>query len=96
MQPIAIGRVLDDGTTQLSQFSYDTAGYFNRIQAVDAVGRTTSLAYANHVDLSAISQTVAFGVQQTVASPTAPSIGHFSTRTPRAKRQLTPTTPQAS
>jgi RHS repeat-associated protein len=66
-RPITVGRVLDTGTTQLRQYAYDTAGYFNRTQAIDAVGRTTSLAYANHVDLSAISQTVAFGIQQTVA-----------------------------
>ena len=66
-QPIAIGRVLDDGTTQLRQYSYDTTGYYNLTQAVDPLGRTTSYAYANHVDLSAISQTTAFGVQQTIA-----------------------------
>ncbi|MGO8866374.1 MAG: RHS repeat-associated core domain-containing protein [Alphaproteobacteria bacterium] len=66
-QPTAIGRVLDDGTTQLSQFSYDTAGYFKLTQAIDPLGRTTSFAYANHVDLSAISQTTAYGIQTTVA-----------------------------
>ncbi len=66
-QPTATARVLDDGTTQLSQRSYDTSGYFNLTQAVDPVGRTTSLAYANHVDLSAISQTTAYGVQTTIA-----------------------------
>src|SRR4029077_432418 len=66
-QPTAIGRVLDDGTTQLSQFSYDTTGYFNLTQAIDPVGRTTSFAYANQVDLSAISQTTAYGVQTTIA-----------------------------
>jgi hypothetical protein len=60
-KPIATGRVLDDGTTQLSQASYDTAGYFNLTQTVDPVGRTTSFAYSNHVDLAAISQTTAYG-----------------------------------
>jgi hypothetical protein len=66
-QPIAKGRVLDDGTTQLGQFSYDTTGYYNLTQAIDPVGRTTSFAYANHVDLSAVSQTTAYGVQTTIA-----------------------------
>jgi RHS repeat-associated protein len=66
-QPIAIGRVLDDGTTQLSQVSYDTAGYFKATQIIDPVGRTTSFAYSNHIDLAAISQTTAYGVQQTIA-----------------------------
>ncbi|MGX5804292.1 RHS repeat-associated core domain-containing protein [Bradyrhizobium sp. Arg314] len=66
-QPIAIGRVLDDGTTQLTKFSYDTGGYFNPTQAVDPVGRTTSYAYANQIDPAAISQTTQHGVQTTVA-----------------------------
>jgi len=66
-QPIAIGRVLDDGSTQLSQFAYDTAGYFNLTQAIDPLGRTTSFTYAaNHVDLTAIAQTTASG-SQTIA-----------------------------
>jgi RHS repeat-associated protein len=66
-QPIAAGRVLDDGTTQLRQTSYDTAGYFNVTQTVDPLGRTTSFAYSNHVDLAAISQTTAYGIQTTIA-----------------------------
>jgi RHS repeat-associated protein len=66
-KPIAVGRVLDDGTTQLSQFSYDTTGYYKLTQAVDPIGRTTSYAYANHVDLSAVSQTTAYGVQEIIA-----------------------------
>jgi RHS repeat-associated protein len=65
--PIAAGRVLDDGTTQLNQYSYDTSGYFNLTQRVDPIGRTTSYAYANHVDISAISQTTAFGIETTIA-----------------------------
>jgi RHS repeat-associated protein len=66
-RPVATGRVLDDGTTQLSQASYDTAGYFKLTQLIDPLGRTTSFAYANHVDLAAIAQTTAYGVQTTVA-----------------------------
>jgi RHS repeat-associated protein len=66
-EPIAQGRVLDDGTTQLSLTSYDTAGFFKVTKTVDPLGRTTSYSYANQIDLSAISQTMAYGVQQTIA-----------------------------
>ena len=67
-QPTANGRVLDDGTTQLSQFSYDTAGFFKLTQTIDPIGRTTSFAYPNHIDLSTVSQTTAPGMQTTIAS----------------------------
>lgn len=66
-KPIATGRVLDDGTTQLSQVSYDTSGFFKPTQVIDPVGRTTSFAYVNQVDLSAISQTTARGWPTTIA-----------------------------
>ena len=46
-QPIAVGRVLDDGTTQLRQFSYDTTGYFNLTKMIDPLGRTTNFIYSN-------------------------------------------------
>lgn len=65
-QPIAIGRVLDDGTTQISRFSYDASG-FHITQAIDPVGRTTSYAYANGIDLSAVSQVTESGVQTILA-----------------------------
>jgi YD repeat-containing protein len=67
VKPIATARVLDDGTTQLSTASYDTTGYFKVTQVTDPLGRTTSFAYSNHIDLAAISQTTAYGVQQTIA-----------------------------
>lgn len=66
-KPIAIGRVLDDGTTQLQQFSYDNSGYFNLTKVVDPIGRITNFTYVNQVDLSGISQTTAYGVQSTIA-----------------------------
>ena len=75
-KPVATGRVLDDGTTQLSQLSYDTTGYFNLAQVIDPAGRTTSFAYANHVDLSAISQTTAFGIETTIAQFTYNTYQH--------------------
>ena len=66
-EPIATGRVLDDGTTQLSRNTFDTAGYFKLTQAIDPVGRVTSFVYANHIDLSAITQTTVYGNQTTIA-----------------------------
>jgi YD repeat-containing protein len=65
--PSAIGRVLDDGSTQLSLTSYDTAGFFKPTQVTDPLGRVTSLSYSGHIDLASVSQTGPFGVQQTVA-----------------------------
>lgn len=66
-QPIATGRVLDDGTTQLRLFSYDTSGYFKLTQVTDPIGRVTTLAYPNHVDLAAINQNTANSTQTTIA-----------------------------
>jgi YD repeat-containing protein len=66
-KPIATARVLDDGTTQMSRGAYDTTGYFNLTQLVDPLGRTTSFAYSNQVDLAAISQMTALGVETTIA-----------------------------
>lgn len=56
-QPIATGRVLDDGTTQLSQTAYSGPGSFMPTQTVDPLGRTTSFAYApNQIDLTSVTQ----------------------------------------
>jgi RHS repeat-associated protein len=66
-QRTAEGRVLDDGSTQLYRYAYDATGYYNLVQAVDPVGRTTTYTYANQIDLAAIAQTTAFGVQTTLA-----------------------------
>ncbi|TGV96122.1 RHS repeat domain-containing protein, partial [Mesorhizobium sp. M2E.F.Ca.ET.154.01.1.1] len=46
---------------------YDTNGFFNLTQAIDPTGRTTSYAYANQVDLAAVSQTTQAGIQTTIA-----------------------------
>jgi RHS repeat-associated protein len=67
VKPTVTARVLDDGTTQLSSVAYDTAGYFKVTQITDPLGRITSYAYSNHIDLAAVSQTTAYGVQQTIA-----------------------------
>lgn len=66
-QPIATGRVLDDGTTQISRASYDTAGFYKLTQLIDPLGRTTSFSYGNGIDLSAVSQRTAYGVWQLAA-----------------------------
>jgi len=69
-QPTAIGRVLDDGTSQVRQFSYDTAGFFNVTQMVDPLGRTTNFVYSNQIDLAAINQVTAGGFQTAIAQYT--------------------------
>jgi len=50
--------VLDDGTTQLTQFSYN--GFGNPAQVIDPVGRETNLAYAaNQIDALSVTQQTA-------------------------------------
>ncbi|EJB01774.1 RHS repeat-associated core domain protein [Rhizobium leguminosarum bv. trifolii WSM597] len=66
-EPIAVGRVLDDGSTQMRQYSYDTGGFFNLTKEIDPLGRTTSYVYANQIDLAAVTQTTEFGQQTTIA-----------------------------
>lgn len=54
-KPSKAGLRLDDGTTRLSQFSYNTLGYPTSI--VDPVGRTTQFTYsANGQDLLTVAQ----------------------------------------
>lgn len=64
-EPTAVARVLDDGSTQMSQYSYDTAGFLNLTKQIDPLGRTTSYLYANQIDLAAVTQSTEFG-QQTI------------------------------
>jgi RHS repeat-associated protein len=66
-KPIATARVLDDGSTQLSQFAYDTTGFYKPTRVVDPLGRMTSFTYSNQIDLTGISQTTAGGQQITLA-----------------------------
>jgi RHS repeat-associated protein len=54
-QPIVVARVLDDGTTQLTQHEYNAAG--NVLKTTDPLGRTTTYSYdANGIDLLAVYQ----------------------------------------
>jgi len=49
-EPSVVGRVLDDGTTQLYFYQYNAAG--NLTNSIDPVGRTFSYVYAtNNIDL---------------------------------------------
>jgi len=55
-RPTRIGRVLDDGTTQLQQFERNSLGSVTR--SIDPVGRTLSFIYAtNEMDLLEVRQT---------------------------------------
>jgi len=64
--PSAMGRVLDDGTTQLSLMQYNSAG--NLISKIDPVGRQTTMTYAsNNIDLTAIQQKTSASASVTVA-----------------------------
>lgn len=54
--PSQVARVLADGSTQLSQFEYNSLG--NRTKATDPAGRATSYIYASdNVDLLEVRQT---------------------------------------
>ncbi|MBL9171397.1 MAG: RHS repeat-associated core domain-containing protein [Verrucomicrobiales bacterium] len=56
-RPTRVGRVLDDGTTQLYQFGYNALGRITH--STDPVGRQTTFRYAsNLVDLLEIRQSV--------------------------------------
>jgi RHS repeat-associated protein len=55
-KPITIGRVLDNGTTQLKTFQYNTSG--NLTQSTDPVGRHITYTYAaNGIDLVTVANT---------------------------------------
>lgn len=64
--PSLTGRVLDDGTTQLSQVTYNTLG--KPTAMIDPVGRQTLFTYdANEIDLLKVQQKTAAG-NSTIAS----------------------------
>lgn len=64
--PSLTGRVLDDGTTQLSQVAYN--GFGKPTSIIDPVGRQTLLTYdANQIDLLKVQQKTAVG-NATIAS----------------------------
>ncbi|MGB7745827.1 MAG: RHS repeat-associated core domain-containing protein [Verrucomicrobiia bacterium] len=53
--PAAIARVLDDGTSQITQYQYN--GFGNVVQVIDPAGRVTTNTYAdNQIDLLTVQQ----------------------------------------
>jgi RHS repeat-associated protein len=63
-KPSAIGRVLDDGTTQLTRISYNALG--NPVTTIDPLGRSTTVSYApNQTDVTAIQQSTSAGLATT-------------------------------
>ncbi|MEQ1742928.1 MAG: RHS repeat-associated core domain-containing protein [Candidatus Nitrotoga sp.] len=68
-KPNRIGRVLDDGTTQLTQISYNSLG--NPVHVIDPLGRDTQIDYAaNQIDVIRVSQKTAVSSYSTVAEYT--------------------------
>jgi len=58
IRPTFIGRVLDDGTTQLAKASYNSLGL--PLTGVDPIGRSTKYTYAtNNIDLLTVQQLTA-------------------------------------
>jgi RHS repeat-associated protein len=53
--PAAVARVLDDGTSQITQYQYN--GFGNVVQVIDPAGRVTTNTYAdNQIDLLVVQQ----------------------------------------
>jgi len=68
-KPTRIGRVLDDGTTQLTQISYNSLG--NPTHMIDPLGRDTQIDYAaNQIDVVRVSQKTAASTFSTIAELT--------------------------
>lgn len=97
-RPNHVGRVLDDGTTQLYTYAYD--GFGRPTNTVDPVGRTFSYIYAtNGIDLLAVRQTSRNDLllQATYNSQHRPltitdASGQTTTNTYNARGQLLSTT----
>lgn len=73
-QPIKIARRLNNGTTQLSQFTYNGSG--SPMNYIDPVGRSTTYSYhANDIDLHEVRQTTG-GINQ-LLSKMENYVGHL-------------------
>jgi RHS repeat-associated protein len=82
-QPTAIGRVLDDGSTQLVKFTYDS--YFNLTSSTDPVGRVTHYIYSgNNADLLSIYQDIANGAGAPLVQITYNSLHRPASKTDAA------------
>jgi|APLak6261658528_1056013.scaffolds.fasta_scaffold00207_1 RHS repeat-associated protein len=86
-QPSRVARVLDDGTTQLTQYSYNAFG--NITQAIDPLGRETQYNYANNqIDLLSVAQKTATNTYATLAQATY-NAQHLPTSSTDAAGQTT-------
>lgn len=67
--PTLIGRVLDDGSTQLFQASYNALGHLT--QTIDPVGRTRKYIYdSNNMDLLGVQQATGLNSQDSLGQAT--------------------------
>lgn len=99
-QPNAVGRVLDDGTTQLRTLHYDALGHITN--SVDPAGRTATYIYStNLVDLLEIHQTTGANNElvdkflyntQHLAVASWDAAGEMTTNTYNTRGQLLTTT----
>ena len=86
-RPTRMARTLEDGTTQLSQFEYNSTG--NTTKAVDPLGREFTLVYdTNEVDLIEIRQTRA-GQNELLLSATYNSQHKLMTLTDAGRQTTT-------
>jgi YD repeat-containing protein len=87
VQPTAIGRVLDDGTSQIWQATYNDHGM--PLSRTDPIGRRTSYTYAaNGIDLTQVRQTTG-SVNDLVASYGGYTAQHLPTTMTDAAGQTT-------
>ena len=74
--PSQVARVLDDGTTQASQYEYNSIGKITK--ATDPVGRVTSYTYdTNNVDLLTVYQTNPAGVSTNPSGAAADKVASY-------------------
>lgn len=88
-QPSVVGRVLDDGSTQLNKFSYNALGYVTN--SIDPIGRSMSYVYStNLVDLLQVYQTT--GTNQDLLENIQYNSSHLPVAIYDASGQLTTNT----
>ena len=87
--PSAIGRVLDDGTTQLYQYTYNSFGKV--LTSTDPLGRVTTYTYdqTNGIDLMEIDQATGTGGQHDVLGKFTYNSQHLPLTATDASGQVT-------
>jgi YD repeat-containing protein len=94
-KPIRVGRVLDDGTSRISQRTYNSMG--RKTSRTDPLGRSRTFSYAaNGIDVLEVRQTTG-GINDLIASysTTTRIIRRKRSSTKRDKRRRGPITPTA-